>query len=175
MEVNEAIPDYLKSLDEYAGSGAGGAGCGVIHSDDTALRAVREAQSGDAAGSAATMAKGAPFLNKLRQSEPLLQEAAGLVDGLLPSLRALHDVRLWRDLIQQAQKDAAGLAPPAGGRSAGGARSRCPRFARAHNAASRGWSATIPGEAFRATRRVKSTFGSRRSPAPCHPPQGRGI
>src|SRR5258708_21859974 len=130
MEVNEAIPDYLKSLDEYAGSGAGGAGCGVIHSDDTAIAAFRQAQIGDAAGSAATMAKGAPFLNKLRQSERLLQEAAGLVDGLLPSLRALHDVRLWRDLIQQAQKDAAGGGPPPGGRGAGGGRKRLPPFRR---------------------------------------------
>ncbi len=119
MKVHEAIPYYLKSLDEYAGAAAGGAGFVVIHSYDTAITAFRQAQIGDAAGSAATMAKGAPFLNKLRQSEPLLQEAAGLVDGLLPSLRALHDVRLWRDLIQQAQKDAAGLAPPAGERSAG--------------------------------------------------------
>ena len=36
----------------------------------------------------------------------LLREAAGLVDGLPPTLRALHDVRLWRDLILTAPASA---------------------------------------------------------------------
>ena len=44
-----------------------------------------------------------------------------IVDGLPPALRALHDVRLWRDLIQQAQKGQMALTPPppSGERSTG--------------------------------------------------------
>jgi hypothetical protein len=59
-------------------------------------------------------------LTDKNKSAALLREAAGLVDGLPPTLRNLHDVRLWRDLIQQAQKGAAELtAPVSGERSAG--------------------------------------------------------
>jgi tetratricopeptide (TPR) repeat protein len=287
-KVREAMPYYLKSLDEYSGASAGGAGFVVVHSYDISITAFRQAQIGDSAGSAETVAKGAPFLTKLRASQPkgsmavviveamekipaaggaferddlatarrvatdvvselqsakpdgalqaserdisvyvashiagrsefglgnftaaeqaertalaarkewgnlatpdqrdlgevstwlalslarqgriteaaqtiepvvkfqrelaarnrddkwqplelagalyvqsltdknrraaLLREAAGLVDGLPPTLRALHDVRLWRDLIRQAQKSAAGLEPVSGERSAG--------------------------------------------------------
>ena len=52
-------------------------------------------------------------LTDKNESAALLREAAGLVDGLPSTMRALHDVRLWRDLIQQAQKGAAGLTAPA--------------------------------------------------------------
>ena len=59
-------------------------------------------------------------LTDKNKSAALLREAAGLVDGLPPTLRTLHDVRIWRDLIQQAQKGTAALtAPPSGERSAG--------------------------------------------------------
>jgi hypothetical protein len=34
----------------------------------------------------------------------LLREAAGLIDGLAPDVRATHDVRQWRERIQQAQQ-----------------------------------------------------------------------
>jgi tetratricopeptide (TPR) repeat protein len=40
------------------------------------------------------------------KSAGLLREAAALMDGLPPTIRALHDVRQWRDRIQQAQRDA---------------------------------------------------------------------
>src|SRR5258708_21155701 len=70
MKVHEAIPYYLKSLDEYGRAAAGGTGFVVIHSYDTAITAFRQAQIGDAAGSAATVAKAAPFLTSLRKSEP---------------------------------------------------------------------------------------------------------
>ena len=57
-------------------------------------------------------------LTDKNESAALLREAAGLVDGLPPTLRALHDVRQWRDLIHQAQKQATGLSAAAE-RSAG--------------------------------------------------------
>jgi hypothetical protein len=58
-------------------------------------------------------------LTDKNKSAALLREAAALVDGMTPTLRALHDVRLWRDLIRQTQKEAAGLSVPAAERSAG--------------------------------------------------------
>jgi tetratricopeptide (TPR) repeat protein len=39
----------------------------------------------------------------------LLKEATALVDGLFPTLRALHDVRQWRERIRKAQQ---GTLPP---------------------------------------------------------------
>jgi tetratricopeptide (TPR) repeat protein len=81
-KVSEAIPYYLKSLDEYGGAAAGGAGFVVIHSYDTAITAFRQAQIGDAAGSAATVAKGAPFLTRLRKSEPKGSMAVVIVEAM---------------------------------------------------------------------------------------------
>jgi tetratricopeptide (TPR) repeat protein len=81
-KVHEAIPYYLKSLDEYGHAAAGGAGFIVIHSYDTAITAFRQAQIGDAAGSAATVAKGAPFLTRLRKSEPKGSMAVVIVEAM---------------------------------------------------------------------------------------------
>jgi AAA+ ATPase superfamily predicted ATPase len=46
----------------------------------------------------------AEALTDPKKSAALLREAAALVDGLPPSLRALHDVRRWRDRIHLAQQ-----------------------------------------------------------------------
>jgi hypothetical protein len=81
-KVREAIPWYLKSLDEYSHAAAGGTGFVVIHSYDTSITAFRQAQIGDAAGSAATMATGVPFLTKLRQTEPKGSMAVVIVDAM---------------------------------------------------------------------------------------------
>jgi tetratricopeptide (TPR) repeat protein len=62
-----AIPYYQKSLDDYA----------------RATTAYRQAQLGDAAGAAATIAANAPFLAKLRQKEPQASVAPVLVDALV--------------------------------------------------------------------------------------------
>jgi hypothetical protein len=62
----------------------------------------------------------AQSLTDKNKSAALLREAAALVDAMPPTLRALHDVRLWRDLIQQTQKETARLSVPvAAERSAG--------------------------------------------------------
>jgi tetratricopeptide (TPR) repeat protein len=81
-KVSEAIPYYLKSLDEYGRAAAGGAGFVVIRSYDTAITAFRQAQIGDADGSAATVAKGAPFLTRLRKSEPKGSMAVVIVEAM---------------------------------------------------------------------------------------------
>jgi len=40
------------------------------------------------------------------RSAALLREAGGLIDGLSPELRTVHDVRQWRERIRQAQAGA---------------------------------------------------------------------
>src|SRR5258708_38041111 len=57
-KVREAIPYYLKSLDEYGHATAGGAGFGLIHSFDTAITAFRPAQSRYTGGAAAAVGAG---------------------------------------------------------------------------------------------------------------------
>ena len=54
-------------------------------------------------------------------SEPaLLREAAALMDGLAPEMRALHDVQRWREWIRQAQQGARPRVPaPAVARTRG--------------------------------------------------------
>lgn len=44
--------------------------------------------------------------NDRNPSEALLQEAAALLDGLPTTLRALHDVRPWRERIPAAERGA---------------------------------------------------------------------
>jgi hypothetical protein len=39
-----------------------------------------------------------------KQRGPLLHEASGLIDALPATLRALQDVRQWRERIEQAQQ-----------------------------------------------------------------------
>jgi len=46
----------------------------------------------------------AEALGDAQRRPALLREAAALVDNLAPPLRPLHDVRQWRERIQQAQQ-----------------------------------------------------------------------
>jgi hypothetical protein len=46
----------------------------------------------------------AEALSDAKQRSALLQEAAGIVDALPASLRSLHDVRQWRQMIQHSQQ-----------------------------------------------------------------------
>jgi hypothetical protein len=77
-----AIPYYQKSLDDYGRASVGGASFVIIRAYDVATTAYRQAQLGDAAGAAATIASGAPFLAKLRQNKPQASVALALVDAL---------------------------------------------------------------------------------------------
>jgi tetratricopeptide (TPR) repeat protein len=61
--VREAIPWYFKCLDDFGkAAGAGGTGFVIVHGYAVAQTSVHQAQIGDAAGAAATIASGAPFL-----------------------------------------------------------------------------------------------------------------
>ncbi len=125
-KVREAIPYYLKSLDEYGHATAGGAGFVIIHSFDTAITAFRQAQIGDAAGSAATVAKGAPFLTKLRQSEPKGSMAVVIVEAMekIPAAGGAFErddlataLRIATDAVGQLQSAKPGGALQASQRS----------------------------------------------------------
>jgi hypothetical protein len=80
--LKEAIPSYVKSLTYYAQATAGGAGFAIIHAYDMAVTAVRQAIIGDAAGSAATVALGAPILAKLRRTEAPESLAVLIVESM---------------------------------------------------------------------------------------------
>ncbi|HMI37795.1 MAG TPA: hypothetical protein VK505_09255 [Steroidobacteraceae bacterium] len=81
-KLGAAIPYYLKSLDDYGHATVGGAGFSIIRAYDVAATAYRQAQVGDAAGAAATIASGAPFLARLRQKDPQATVALAIVDAL---------------------------------------------------------------------------------------------
>jgi conflict system STAND superfamily ATPase len=68
--LREAVPFYLKQLEYVGRASAGGANFAINRFGAMAGAAVRQAQSGEAAAAAATLAAGAPYLAKLRQSEP---------------------------------------------------------------------------------------------------------
>jgi AAA+ ATPase superfamily predicted ATPase len=82
-KLREAIPYYLKSLDHF-GSAAktGEAGYTIVHGYDVTTTSYHQAQLGDAAGAAATIASGEPFLAALRSTEPAGSMAVSMVDVL---------------------------------------------------------------------------------------------
>ncbi len=80
--LREAVPFYLKQLDYVGPASAGGASFAINRAFFMAGTAFRQAQLGEAAAAAATLAAGAPFLAKLRQSEPPGSVPAVLVDAI---------------------------------------------------------------------------------------------
>jgi tetratricopeptide (TPR) repeat protein len=80
--IHEAMPYYLESLDDYGRAVSGGAGFVIIHGYDIAQTSYHQAQAGDFAGAAATIAAGEPFLENLRRSEPKGSIAVIIVDAL---------------------------------------------------------------------------------------------
>jgi hypothetical protein len=79
--MRDAIPYYLKSLDDYGRAASGGTGFVIIHGYDVSITAYHRAQFGDAEGAATTIASGEPYLANLRRSEPG-SIAVIIVDGL---------------------------------------------------------------------------------------------
>jgi tetratricopeptide (TPR) repeat protein len=81
--MREAIPYYLKCLDDFGKAAkTGGTGFVIIHGYAVAQSAFHQAQIGDGAGAAATIASGVPFLETLRHSEPPGSMAVSIVDSL---------------------------------------------------------------------------------------------
>ena len=60
--MREAIPHYLKCLDDFGKATSGGAGFFIIRGYDVAQTSFHRAQIGDHAGAAATIASSAPIL-----------------------------------------------------------------------------------------------------------------
>ena len=119
--MREAIPYYLKCLDDFGKAAAsGGTGFVIIHGYAVAQTSFHQAQIGDGDGAAATIASGEPFLAKLRRSEPQGSMAVSLVDALqrLPAVGTAFEVddfsgaqRLVRDDVRdmEATKPDGGL------------------------------------------------------------------
>jgi hypothetical protein len=81
--LHEAIPYYLKSIDDYGRAAHGGATFAITQAANVLGLAIAQAQLGDAAGASATSAAEAPFLDRLRASEPPGSLAPMLVQNML--------------------------------------------------------------------------------------------
>jgi hypothetical protein len=101
-KLQDAIRYYLKSLADYSGAADGGAGFIVIRAYDMSVTAARQANIGDAAGAAATIATGAPFLKRLQQNDPSSQLAARISEAMekIPAATAAFE----RDDLQATQR-----------------------------------------------------------------------
>jgi tetratricopeptide (TPR) repeat protein len=101
--MHEAIPYYLKCLLDYGKGAPGGTGFVIIHGYAVATTATRQAQLGDFAGAAATIASGGPFLTELRrtsQDKVAIIIADSLMD--LPTASAAYE----RDDLKGAARTA---------------------------------------------------------------------
>ena len=68
--LHQSIPSYLKALEAYGRAVHGGTGFATVRAYQMASTAYRQAQLGDAAGAAATIATGPRYLKELQEREP---------------------------------------------------------------------------------------------------------
>jgi hypothetical protein len=100
--LREAIAYYLKSLDDYGKASAGGASFVIIRAYDMALTSYFQAQLGDGAEAAATIASGEPYRAKLHSTEAPGSIAPIIVDNLATASSA--GAALQRDDLPTAQR-----------------------------------------------------------------------
>ncbi len=81
-QLKEAIPYYVKAVDDLTHAEAGGAGFTILYSYNAAIAATRAAQLGDDAAATAIVAAIGPHLEKLRQSEPGGSISVEIVDAV---------------------------------------------------------------------------------------------
>ena len=117
--MREAIPYYLKCIDDFGKATAGGQGFFIIHGYAAAQTAYRQAQIGDGAGAAATIASGEPFLATLRRSEPQGSMNVSIVDamGKIPAAGAAFqrdDLVVAQRVAQEAVQELEATKPAAG-------------------------------------------------------------
>ncbi|MGH8268209.1 MAG: hypothetical protein ACRETS_12885, partial [Steroidobacteraceae bacterium] len=91
--LHEAMPHYLQQLDDAGRAAAGGTGFLITRAFVMLSVAYRQAQLGDPSAAQATLAAGAPFLARLRRSEPPGSLALVIVDtsGKLASAAMAYD------------------------------------------------------------------------------------
>jgi hypothetical protein len=106
--MHEAIPSYLKCLEDFAKAAPGGAGFVIIHGYAVAQTAAHQAQLGDDAGAAATIASALPYLAELRRAQPKGSIPVIIADSLidLPKASAAYQrgdypgaVRIMRESV----------------------------------------------------------------------------
>jgi AAA+ ATPase superfamily predicted ATPase len=115
----EAVPFNVKQLDYAGRASAGGASFAINRFGAMAGAAVRQAQSGEAAAAAATLATGAPYLAKLRQSEPAGSRAVVIADAIAKAAEAWvaferEDVLAARRLAADAVTELLAVTPSGG-------------------------------------------------------------
>jgi len=68
--IHRSLASYVQALEAFGHATHGGTGFGTIRAYQMALTAYRQAQAGDFAGAAATIATGPPYLKEITQREP---------------------------------------------------------------------------------------------------------
>jgi tetratricopeptide (TPR) repeat protein len=117
--MHDAIPYYLKSLDDYAKATSGGTGFFIIRGYDVAQTSFHRAQIGDHAGAAATIGSAAPFLAELRRIEPKGSVAVTIAESLvdLPTASAAFerdDLQSSVRMIQESVHKLDSITPESG-------------------------------------------------------------
>jgi len=101
-QLRESMPYYHKALDDYANATTGGAVFEITHAANMLGISISQAQMGDTAGAASTIAAEAPFLAKLRAGEPPGSLAPLLVENMVNIATAT--AALERDQLAEARK-----------------------------------------------------------------------
>ena len=111
--MHEAIPNYFKCLDDFGKATSGGTGFVIIHGYAVAQTASHQAQLGDDAGAAATIASAGPFLADLRRSEPQGSVAVVIADSLvdLPTASAAFERDDHKGAVRMVQETVRKLTP----------------------------------------------------------------
>jgi hypothetical protein len=118
-ELREALPYYRQGLDDFAQATAAGTGHAMLYSYIAVQFAHQQAQLGDEAGVAATLATVTPYVAKLRQSEakgsmaPVIVEAAGKV-GAADAALERDDLTAARRIASDAMGQAQAIKPERG-------------------------------------------------------------
>ena len=100
--LRESIPYNQKALVTVGRATTGGAGFFISRAFDSYVLTIRQAQLGDFAAAGATIDSGAPYLTRLRKSEPQGDLSLALVDGL--GKMAVAWVAFERDEYATAQR-----------------------------------------------------------------------
>jgi hypothetical protein len=104
--LHDSIPYYQKAIEAYGRAAGGGAAFAITQAATVMGLAISQAQMGDDAGAAASIATETPFLDRLRASEPQESLSPRLVQNMLTIASAT--IALERDDLAEARRVAEG-------------------------------------------------------------------
>jgi tetratricopeptide (TPR) repeat protein len=102
--LRDSIPYYQKAIEVYGRAAGGGAAFAITQAYTALSLAISQAQMGDGAGAAASIAAETPFLDRLRASEPQGSLSPRLVENMLTIAGAT--IALERDDLAEARRAA---------------------------------------------------------------------